>query len=57
MFDGMTDIGADRFQKLVPQSGATFPANPLIGQLFVHATHGLCVRCHDNAWRRVLQPA
>ena len=51
--DGLTNIGDTPIAPIVCRSGAAFPAAPLVGTLFVHATHGLCVYCHDAEWRVV----
>ena len=51
--DNFQDIGDNPYPNIVCRSGATFPQNPLVGYLFIHDTHGLCVRCHDGVWRKV----
>lgn len=53
LVDNVQDIGTEPYTNLVVRSGATFPASPLTGTLFIHGTHGLCVRGHDNQWRKV----
>lgn len=50
-FDGFNDIGEERYQQIITEGGATFPEQPLVGQLYAHDTHGLCVFCHDAKWR------
>ncbi len=56
-FDGVTDLGDNRYSKLISEGGPTFPESALVGQLFVHDEHGLCVYCHDSAWRLLQMPA
>ena len=53
LVDNFVDIGDAPYQNLVVRSGPEFPAQPLTGLLFIHDTHGLCVRCHDGNWRKV----
>jgi len=51
MFDSMEDVGAQPYRNLEVRSGNTFPQQPLVGLLFMHTEHGLCVRSHLNQWR------
>ncbi len=51
--DNFKDIGDNPYPQVIVRSGATFPLNVPTGYLFVHATHGLCVFCHDSSWRKV----
>lgn len=53
MFDTITDVGLDRFKNLELRQGPDFPANPVVGLLFMHETHGMVVYCHDLQWRKV----
>jgi len=51
--DNFQDIGTNPYPNIVCRSGPAFPNSPLVGFLFVHDTHGLCVYCHDAEWRKV----
>lgn len=51
--DNFKDIGNAPYPNIVCRSGAAFPERALVGLLFVHTTHGLCVRTHDAQWRKV----
>lgn len=51
--DNFEDYGATPFTNVICRSGPTFPTHPLVGMLFVHDTHSLCVFGHDSQWRKV----
>jgi hypothetical protein len=54
LVDNFEDIGTTPYTSLIVRSGPSFPTqNLLIGLLFIHNTHGLCVRTHNNTWRKV----
>ncbi len=53
-FDGLDNVNPDAPREDV-EEGNLFPNVPEIGQLFRHASYGLCIYCHDSAWRKVIE--
>lgn len=51
--DNHKDIGDSPYANLICRSGPQFPTRTLVGMLFLHEVHGLCVRTHDGLWRKV----
>ncbi len=53
LVDNFEDFGSTPYTNVVCRSGSAFPALAVVGLLFVHATHGLCVFTHTSQWRKV----